>query len=96
MKVLTRTLTAKQSMAENCQRVIEHMTSDALRDKIRPRMNIATLETGEVPAPPDFNAAVRAAHRSDDDFVVMGADVNGIAPPPSLNAAIINARRESR
>lgn len=95
MKVLTRTLTAKQSMAENCQRVIEHMTSDRLRDKIRPRMNIATPEIGEVPAPPDFNAAVRAAHRA-DDFVVMSEDANGIAPPPSLNAAIINARKESR
>lgn len=87
MKLLTRTLSAKQSIAENIQRVIEHLTTDALRANKTPR--IAVLDTGEAPPPPNFNEAVRAAHRADDDFVAAGADVNGVAPAPSLNASIM-------
>ena len=85
MKVLTRTLTAKQAVAETFQRVIEHMTSDALRANKTPRFNIAA---DEVPAPPSLNDAIRAAaKRADDDFVA--AEVDGVPAPPSLNASIM-------
>lgn len=86
MKVLTRTLTAKQAVAENFQRVIEHKTTDALRTNQTPRFAIAD----DAPEPaPSLNDAIRAAHRQGDDHVASGADVNGVAPAPSLNASVI-------
>jgi hypothetical protein len=89
MKVLTRTLTAKQAVAETFQRVIEHMTSDALRANKTPRINIAAPEVGEAPPPPNFNEAVRAAHRRADDDDFVAAEVNGVPAPPSLNSSVV-------
>ena len=94
MKLLTRTLSTKQYVAESFQRVIEHMTADALRANKTPRINIAA-EVGEAPPPPDFNEAVRAAaKRGDDDLVA--AEVNGVPAPPSLNASIRNFFKKGR
>lgn len=89
MKLLTRTLSTKQYVAESFQRVIEHMTSDALRARKTPRTNVAALEVGEAPPPPNFNEAVRAAHRRADDDDFVAAEVNGVPAPPSLNASIM-------
>ena len=96
MKVLTRTLTAKQYVAESFQRVIEHMTSDALRTNKTPRINIAAPEVGEVPPPPNFNEAVRAAAKRGDDDDFVAAEVNGVPAPPSLNASIRNFFKKGR
>jgi hypothetical protein len=84
--VLTRILTAKQATSEAQERVIEMMTTETLRN------NPKLAESGDVPAPSftNFNEGVRAANR-DESLVVAaaGADVNGVAPPPSLNASIM-------
>ena len=92
MKLLTRTLSTKQYVAESFQRVIEHMTSDALRDKRTLRINVAV---SEVPPPPSLNDAIRAAATRADE-PVAAADVNGVAPPPSLNASIRNFFKKGR
>ena len=84
MKVLTRILTGKQSTAETFQRVIESMTSEALRANKTQRFAIA-VDAPE--PPPDLNAAIRAARQVDEP--VAAADVNGVAPPPSLNLSIM-------
>lgn len=89
---LTRTLTATQAMNQAVLRVIDQLTSNERRNAT-PRMN--AIGVAETPTFKDFNAGVRAA-QGVLEFVAGGADVNGIAPPPSLNAAILHARKESR
>ena len=84
MKVLTRTLSTKQYVAETFQRVIESMTTDTLRAHKTQRFAIA-VDAPE--PPPDLNAAIRAARQVDEP--VAAADVNGVPAPPSLNASIM-------
>lgn len=85
---LTRTLTGAQYITESVLRALEYLTTSSEERPLR--TNVAAprqVESGEAPLPPDFNQAVRAAHRTDN---ISGPDVNGIAAPPSLNASVLN------
>ena len=85
------TRTAKQALTDSILRALEYLT---VTSNERPlRTNVAGPHADEVPHAPnfkDFNAGVRAAERADDHLVVTGADVNGVAPAPSLNRSVIN------
>jgi hypothetical protein len=89
MKILTRVLSPRQAMDESVLRVIEQAsTNDRRADDIAaPRFN-AEAAAPRAQSFGAFNAGVRAAIRADEPVAATGADVNGIAPPPSLNASI--------
>lgn len=90
--ILTRTLTGQQAIRNAAMSVMEYLTTTERRNAT-PRMN--AIGVADTPTFKEFNAGVCAA-QGVPEFVAAGVDVNGIAPPPSLNAAILNARKESR